>query len=63
MLKNYKQVNYVFLLLAKKTEINLQMEVQEDDHFSVTGLEEGMFDVVVQDVHLISTDRCVAEAI
>lgn len=36
---------------------DLEVEVEEDDHFTVAGLEEGMFDVVVQDIHLVSSHR------
>lgn len=33
---------------------HLQMEVQHDDHLSIAGLENGMFDVVVKDVDFIA---------
>lgn len=36
---------------------DLEVEMEENDHFTVTGLEEGMFDVVVQDIHLVSSHR------
>lgn len=37
------------------------MEMQYDDHFPITRLEYGMLDVVVQDVHFITTHRCETE--
>lgn len=40
---------------------HLKVEVQDDDHLSITGLEDGVFDVVVQDVDFISTYRCEPE--
>lgn len=39
----------------------LEVEVQHDDHLSVTGLEEGVFDVVVEDVHFVPADGREAE--
>ena len=41
---------------------HLEVEVQENEDFSVTGLVEGRLDVVVQNVHLVSTHRGVSEA-
>lgn len=35
--------------------------MQYDDHFSITRLEYGMLDVVVQDVHFITAHRCEAK--
>lgn len=40
---------------------NLEVEMQDDDHFSITWLEYGMLDVVVQDVHFIAAHRCETE--
>ena len=37
--------------------------MQENDHFSVAGLEKRVLDVVVHDVHLVSPDRGVPEAV
>ncbi len=31
--------------------------MQYDDHLPVTGLEDGVFDVVVKNVHFITADR------
>lgn len=39
------------------------MEVYEDDHLTVTRLEEGVFYVVVQHVNLVSSNRSVSESI
>jgi hypothetical protein len=39
------------------------MEVKKDDHFTVARLEECVLDVVVQNVHLVTAHRGVAEAI
>ena len=41
---------------------HLEVEVQHYDHLPVTGLEDGVLDVVVEDVHLVATHRCEAEA-
>lgn len=41
--------------------IYLEVEVQDDDHLAVTRLEDGVFDVVVEDVHFIAADRREAE--
>ena len=41
----------------------LEMELQEDNHLSVAGLEKRVLDVVVHDVHLVSPDRGVPEAV
>ena len=41
---------------------NLEMEVDENDHLGVARLEEGVLDVVVEDVHLVATHRLEAEA-
>ena len=38
------------------------MEVDENDHLGVARLEERVLDVVVEDVHLVSTHRLEAEA-
>ena len=42
---------------------DLEVEVEQDDHLAVARLEEGGPDVVVQHVHLVPADRCVAEAV
>lgn len=34
----------------------LEVEVQYNDHLPVTGLEDGVFDVVVKNVDFITTD-------
>ena len=34
----------------------LEVEVKEDDHLPVAGLEEGVLDVVVHDVYLVPPD-------
>lgn len=39
------------------------MEVQKNNHLSVARLEDGVPDIVVKDVHLITSDRCVTESI
>ena len=36
------------------------MEVEQDYHLSVAGLEEGVLDVVVQDVDLVAADGSVS---
>ena len=36
---------------------DLQVEVEENDHFPIARLEEGVFDIVVQDIHLVSSHR------
>lgn len=42
-------------------EIYLEVEVQYDDHLPVTRLEDGVLDVVVENVHFVATDRREAE--
>ena len=39
------------------------MELQENDHFSIAGLEKCVLDVVVHDVHLVSPDGGVPEPV
>lgn len=34
----------------------LEVEVQDDDHLPVAGLEDGVLDVVVQNVHFVAPD-------
>lgn len=36
------------------------MKVKENDHLPLAWLEECIFNVVVQDVHLVSSDTCVS---
>lgn len=43
--------------------VHLQGEMQEDDHFTVTGLIESVLDVVVEDIHLVTAYRCETEAV
>lgn len=40
---------------------DLEVKVEQNDHLSVTRLEEGVLDIVVQNVHLVSSDGCEAE--
>lgn len=42
---------------------HLQVEVKENDHFAVARLEEGVLDVVVQNVHFVASHRRVTEPI
>lgn len=35
--------------------------MQHNDHLAVTRLEDGVFDVVVKDVHLVSSYGCEPE--
>lgn len=42
-------------------DTDLEVKVEQNDHLSVTRLEEGILDVVVQNVHLVSTDGGEAE--
>ena len=35
--------------------------MKDDDHLPVARLEEGVFDVVVKDIHFVSADRREAE--
>lgn len=42
-------------------EIYLEVEVQYDDHLPVTRLEDGVLDVVIENVHFVATDRREAE--
>lgn len=46
----------VDMLLLPEHDGVFQVEMEEDDHFAVTGLEEGVFDVVVEDIDFIPTD-------
>lgn len=39
----------------------LQVEVKENDHLPLAWLEECIFDVVVEDVHLVTTHAGVSE--
>ena len=41
----------------------LEVEVQQDDHFAFTGLEKGVFDVVIEHVHLFSTESRVPKSV
>jgi hypothetical protein len=50
------------LLLAPQNGI-LQVEMQKDKHLIVTGLEERMLDVVVEDIDFISTQCNITETI
>lgn len=40
---------------------DLEVEVDENDHLAVARLEEGVLDVVVEDVHFIAANRREAE--
>lgn len=42
-------------------DTDLEVKVEQNDHLSVTRLEEGVLDVVVENVHLVSTDGGEAE--
>lgn len=42
-------------------DTDLEVKVEQNDHLSVTRLEEGVLNVVVQNVHLVSTDGGEAE--
>lgn len=42
-------------------EEDLEVKVEHDDHLPVARLENGMLDVVVEDVHLVSAHRGEAE--
>ena len=44
-------------------QLYLEVEVQQNYHLFLGGLEEGVFDVRVQDVHLVSLDSGVAQTI
>ena len=46
----------ILLLLFPKHDWVLEIEVKEDDHFTVTRLEQGVLDVVVEDIHLVAPD-------
>ncbi len=52
-------------MLRQHTEHDgvLEVEVKQDDHLAVAGLEEGVLDVVVHDVHLVAPDARVAESV
>ena len=39
----------------------LEVKMQENDHFAVARQEEGVLDVVVQNVHLVTANRREAE--
>lgn len=39
------------------------MEVQQDDHLVVAGLEEGVFDVVVEHINFVAAQRGVTETV
>lgn len=39
------------------------MQMNENDHFFVARLEEGVLDVRVQNVHLVAANGCEAEAV
>lgn len=39
-----------------RTDTHLEVEVEYDDHLPVTRLEDGVFDVVVKNVHFITAD-------
>ena len=41
----------------------LEVEVQHHNHLSFGGLEEGMFDIVEENVHSISLQCCVAKPV
>ncbi len=37
--------------------------MQKDDHFAIAWLIKRVFDVVVEDVHFVTADRCEAETV
>lgn len=47
----------------EKRAVYLEMEMKKNDHFSITRLENGVLDIVVQNIHFISTDGIVAESV
>lgn len=47
--------------IGSNPEIYLEVEVQYDDHLPVTRLEDGVLDVVVENVHFVAADRREAE--
>ena len=42
--------------VQQAARIDLEVEVEKDDHFPVTWLEEGVLDVVVKNVHFVASD-------
>jgi len=42
---------------------HLEVEMEEDNHLPLGGLEEGVLQVVEQDVHTITLQCCVAQPI
>lgn len=45
----------------KQENANLEVEMKDNDNFTITWLEYGVFDVVVQYVNLVTSDRGVPE--
>ena len=39
----------------------LEVKVQDNNHLPITGLEQSVLNVIVQNTHLISSNRCEAE--
>ena len=39
----------------------LEVKVQDNNHFPITWLEQRMLDIIVQNIHFVSSDRCEAE--
>lgn len=58
-----KGINEQKLSTEKNVQTNLEMEMQNDDHLAIARLEEGVLDVVVHNVNLVTANRGEAETI
>jgi len=47
------ELHIVMFLLAKDDGV-FEMEVKQDNHFTIARLVEGMLNVIIQDVHLVT---------
>lgn len=41
--------------------VYLEVKVQNNNHLAITGLEQRMLDIIVQNIHLVSSNRCESE--
>lgn len=48
-------------MLALVEDMYLEVKVQNNNHLAITGLEECVLDIIVQNIHLVSSNRCEAE--
>lgn len=47
----------------RKKCLYLEMEVEENNHFSITGLEESILNIIVQNINFVTPNGCVTKTI